>query len=210
MSVAVPPNAVATKRDKLFLNTVARLNPQDHSREFVAAALRRFQPQLQAFVRSRVPSELVDDVLQSAALRAIERAGSLRDPQRALAWLYRIHRNIIIDGARSQASRNRALDQLAAQEAPADSSIKDSTCACSLHLARTLPSNYAQILELVDIGSLGLAQAAQQLGITANNAGVRLHRARKALVQTMQEHCGVRSLRDCADCRCVDEGCCPT
>lgn len=194
---------------KLEVEEQATLKHPVHPREFVAAALRRHQSRLQAFVRRRVPSDQVDDVLQNAALRAFERASALRDPQKVLAWLYRIHRNVIVDGLRSQASRSRALERLAAQEARSESSVPDSTCACSLHLARTLPSNYAQILQLVDIDSLNVGQAAQQLGITSNNASVRLHRARRALAQTMQEHCGVRSLRDCANCRCEDEGCCP-
>ena len=48
--------------------------------------------------------------MQVAALRAIEKAESLDDPARVLAWLYRIHRNLIIDNYRKRASEQRHVD----------------------------------------------------------------------------------------------------
>lgn len=176
----------------------------------VTGALREHQSVLKAFVRSRAPSSKVDDILQSAAIRAIEGADSLQDPAKVLPWLYRIHRNIIVDGLRASASHQRMLDKVEQMDLHEPFEQATSTCACSLHLAHTLPSNYATILKLVDLEDNTVSQAAAQLGITANNATVRLHRARKALRDTLVEHCGVQTARECADCRCNDEGCCPT
>ena len=55
--------------------------------DVVAVALREYHAELDAFVRARVAPQDVDDTLQVAALRAIERADSLDDPERVLAWL---------------------------------------------------------------------------------------------------------------------------
>ena len=182
---------------------------RERKAELVAKALRAHGNELRAFVRARVPSAEVDDVLQTAAIRAFEKAESLQDPARVLPWLYRLHRNIVTDEMRKQASRQRLVDDAArVLEVPAQQDTQD-PCRCSVSQARRVePPAYASILMLVDVGDASLAEAARILGITASNAAVRLHRAREKLRKTMREHCGVTNLRECADCRCVHEGCC--
>lgn len=177
--------------------------------EFVAKALRDHGNELAAFVRARVPSAEIDDVLQTAAIRAFEKAESLQDLERVLPWLYRLHRNILTDEMRKQASRQRLVDEAAAvPEVPAQSGATD-TCGCGISQARRLePPAYATILMLVDVGDTSVAEAARILGISPNNAAVRLHRAREKLRKAMWDHCGVTNSRECADCRCVHEGCC--
>ncbi|MEM7435893.1 MAG: sigma-70 family RNA polymerase sigma factor [Myxococcota bacterium] len=175
--------------------------------ETVATALGAHRTRLEAFIRARVPSSDVDDVLQLAAVRAIEGAGTLNDPKRMLSWLYGVHRNTATDVLRKRARHERLLESVsAAPEAPPEE--PESGCDCSVSQARNIHPNYAEVLSLVDIHGATLAEAAEALGISANNVGVRLHRARKALRESMLEHCGVESLRDCADCRCIEEGCC--
>lgn len=178
------------------------------SAELVGDVLVAQERELRAFVRARVPLADVDDVLQTAAIRAVERAASLEQPERVVAWLYRLHRNVITDALRKRGSRERR-EQLSADtpevvvEPP-----QEEQCACSLVLARRMSPAYATILSLVDVGGASISEAAQTLAISANNATVRLHRARKALRQAMLEHCGVDNPSDCANCRCVYEGCC--
>ena len=169
---------------------------------------------LQRFVSARVPAACVDDVLQTAALRAVERSDSLQNPERALAWLYRIHRNAIADTLRKRARRQRLwvpeanplLEDTATQAL--DVPPLYAPCQCSLVQAQRLRPAYAAVLTMVDAGGGSLTQAAQSLGISLNNATVRLHRARKALRTAMLNHCGVRSLQDCAECACTLNGCC--
>ena len=81
-------------------------------------------------------------------------------------------------------------------------------CQCSLAQAQRLPDAYASILDLVDAQGFSLVEAAARLDITRNNAAVRLHRARKALRDAMEAHCGVTDPQACAACRCVDDACC--
>ncbi len=162
---------------------------------------------LRAFVRNRVPSIDVDDVLQLAAMRAIERAASLEDPECVLAWLYRLHRNVITDAMRKRARHTRLVDPVASVP-EGKTEQTEPACKCSVFQAGTMNERYSEILRLVDMGDFTLGEAAQLLGVSKNSATVRLHRARKALRNRLHEHCGVTNLRDCASCRCIEDGCC--
>ena len=176
-------------------------------RAIVADTLRAQRADFEAFVRARVAPQDVDDILQLAALRAIENAGTLEDPGRVTAWLYRIHRNLIVDTYRRRATEQRHVD--ADTDVPERTiSLDDDPCSCSVIQATRLPESYASILALVDTEGVQLREAAVQLDITPNNAAVRLHRARKALREAMFEHCGVTDPAACAGCRCVDDVCC--
>src|SRR5688572_32346081 len=63
---------------------------------------------------------------------------------------------------------------------------------------------YADVLRRVDIEEEPLSSVAEALGITVNNATVRLHRARKAFREQLQAFCGTASMRACLDCACND------
>lgn len=177
------------------------------ARDLVAETLRQRRSDFEAFVRARAGAQDVDDIVQVAALRAIERADTLHDPERVVAWLYRIHRNLIIDASRKRAREGRYVDAVAEVPEQLEGPATDA-CACSVAQAGRLRPTYASILALVDEDGLRLGEAAQRLEVSTNNAAVRLHRARKALRQAMLDHCGVSDPRDCADCRCVEDACC--
>jgi len=190
---------------------MARTEDSRKGGEVVAAALRAHFRELEAFVRSRLPPEEAAEVLQTAAVRAIERSHTLQDPERVRAWLFRLVRNVMADSGRKRGGEQHWIDANADAEVSAVSQATPSTdasCGCSASQARRIDSDYASILRLVDVDEGTLAEAAQVLKISANNAAVRLHRARKALRKQMFEHCGVTSARECLDCRCVYEGCC--
>lgn len=183
--------------------------PPSEAKTLVAEALQAHAIALRAYTARRVPGSELEDVLQSAAVRALENAASLRDAERVLPWLYRVHRNAAVDALRSrsravqrEANEQNALDELPAAEAVA------APCACSVVQARALRPNYAAILARVDAEGQSLTDAASEMGITVNNATVRLHRARAALRAAMRAHCGVERAEDCDDCRCSYDGCC--
>ena len=175
--------------------------------ELVSSSLREHQSAFDAFVRARVHPNDVDDIVQLARVRAIERASTLDDPERVVAWLYSIHRNLITDVLRKKASERKYVDSGAEIPELSDMAIAE-LCRCSVSQAQRLRPAYATILTLVDTEGLQLAEAAQRLDVSVNNATVRLHRARKALRDEMLKHCGVTDTRDCASCRCIDDNCC--
>ena len=172
----------------------------------VGEVLHRHASRLRAFVAARVRPEELDDVLQTAALRAVERSDTLRDPDRALPWLYRIHRNTIVDLWRQRGNQEPLKEDEEVPEMQLD--VAHASCDCSVVQAQRMRPAYASVLALVDAGDSTLPEAAAALGISVNNATVRLHRARKALRKAMLDHCGVENVMDCDACRCVYEGCC--
>jgi len=177
------------------------------AKTLISNALSQEREGFYQFVRARVSPEEVDDIVQQAAMRAIEKATSLKDPQRVIPWLYKIHRNVLVDVVRKKTSEVRIVEDSSniQEKTPSDS---DEWCACSATQITAINSRYGAILKLVDMKGLSLNEVSRMLGISVNNATVRLHRARTALRKQMLEHCGVSSIRECLDCRCIEDGCC--
>jgi len=177
----------------------------------IEALLREHRGELVGFVRRRI-GHLVDpeDVLQQAAVRALSSANSLQDPTRVRAWFFRILRNVITDELRALGVPTRALstDDEGAADPPAEAAgVEDQACTCALALAQTLKPEYRDVLERVVIDETPVTSLAAELGVTPNNATVRLHRARRALRVILREHCGTDSLRARLDCACDQKGC---
>lgn len=158
------------------------------------------------FVRSRIADpELAEDVLQSALLRAMQSADSLRDADRVVPWFYRILRNAIVDAYRRRAvqrERSVSLEDVDLPEVP-DEASETVLCACFEPLIDTLKPEYAEVLRLVDLGREAPGAAAERLGITANNLKVRRHRARAALREQIEQTCRICSDHGCLDCTCA-------
>lgn len=164
-----------------------------------------------AFLERRVASrEQAEDILQAAFVRALDHRGALRDGESASAWFYRLLRNALIDHYRRRDVERRALDTEraasevgdAAHQEALDEELMTTVCACMHDLLGTLKPEYAEALRQVDLGETTATEYAQLAGITANNASVRLHRARKALAQSLQRSCGTCATHGCLDCSC--------
>lgn len=165
---------------------------------------------LLAFLQNRVGSaELAAELLQEAFVKGVERGHTLRADESALAWCYRLLRNAVIDRHRRTSVERDALARLAQELAAVpdeDPDLQREVCACMSELVVTLKPEYADILRRVDLGETRVDRVAAELGITANNATVRLHRARQALRQRLEQMCGVCAAHGCLDCTCKD-GC---
>ena len=165
---------------------------------------------LLAFLQNRVGSaELAAELLQEAFVKGVEKGHTLREDESALAWCYRLLRNAVIDRHRRMSSERDALARLAQELGTLPDVYRDlerEVCACMSELVVTLKPEYADILRRVDLGETRIERAAEELGITANNAAVRLHRARQALRQRLEQMCGVCAHHGCLNCTCKD-GC---
>ncbi len=175
----------------------------------VVAALvenhRAFLRFLEKRVRSR---EAAEDILQDAFGKALGRAGSLRKSESAVAWFYRVLRNSVIDHYRRRGAADRALAAFARElEDPAESTeVHREACACVARLAGTLKPEYADALRRIDVDEVPVKEYAADLGITAGNAAVRVHRAREALRKQVVRSCGTCAEHGCLDCHCAPEG----
>jgi RNA polymerase sigma-70 factor (ECF subfamily) len=145
-------------------------------------------------------------MLQVALQRALERAHQVRDPARAEAWLGRVVRNVVVDELRRKREPLLQADELELAAITDDGSVD---CWCVLVQAERLKPEHSQILRRVIVDGVAVSAVAVELGITPNNAMVRLHRARVALKERLKEHCGTTDVRSCSDCGCEERGCCP-
>ena len=156
-----------------------------------------------AFLERRVGSrEDAEDLLQSAFVRGLERGAALRDEESATAWFYRLLRNALVDHYRRRAAEKRALNRMPPAPETTDQELMDVVCGCVADLARTLKPEYAAALERVEVQGASLRAFADEQGITPNNAGVRLHRARLALRRQLARSCGTCAAHGCLDCTC--------
>lgn len=75
-------------------------------------------------------------------------------------------------------------------------------CACVARLADTLKPEYAIALRRIELDGLPVASFAEQTGISASNAAVRVHRARQSLRKRVEQACGTCAEHGCLDCHC--------
>ncbi len=158
-----------------------------------------------AFLERRVESRAVaEDILQAAFTRGLERGGDVQD-EKVVAWFYRVLRNAVIDHYRQRSSTARAMEAWGrefpdVQEPEAE--LRREICHCVSGLLETLKPEYREALRIVDLEEGKLKDLAQQSGITAENAAVRVHRARAALRRQIEKACGTCSVHGCLDCSC--------
>ena len=161
----------------------------------------------QAFARRRVADDqLAADAVQESLLRALKSDQKFSADDNALAWFYRILRNVLTDLHRRNDARTRGLERFARESALAqeadDTEVESTACACFRALLPTLRPEYARVLELSDLNGEPTDEVAQQLGISKNNLKVRLHRARRQLRERLEQTCQMCATHGCLDCTC--------
>jgi RNA polymerase sigma-70 factor (ECF subfamily) len=164
-----------------------------------------------AFVERRVPDRaLAEDLVQTAFVTGLERGGELRDDESARAWFYRVLRNAIVDRHRRAGHAAAQLQALAAELEHAEhdrtAALDRELCGCVARLIDSLPADQATALRRIELDGLAVGQFAAEAGITANNAGVRVFRARRALRQQVARACGTCADHGCLDCTCRRPG----
>lgn len=168
-------------------------------------ALLQERPAHLAFLRRRLSSAAdAEDLLQLAWMRAARHLDDLRSDERLSAWFWRILRNTLTDEHRRLGREQAATSELLAEERSVSIGEGNETCGCSLGVLEQIRPEYREVLRRADVNEEPIEQVADELGITVNNASVRLHRARKAMRDALLENCGTASLRGCQDCGCED------
>lgn len=157
-----------------------------------------------AFVQRRVGNAAVaEEILQDAFVRSISKLDSVRDT--AIGWFYRVLRNAIIDHFRRAGAAERRNDAYTREEQIAgdrDDELHRVVCKCVAQLAETLKPEYATALRRVEVDGVSVKDYADEAGISSNNAGVRIFRAREALRKQVTRSCGTCATHGCLDCTC--------
>jgi RNA polymerase sigma-70 factor (ECF subfamily) len=181
-------------------DAAAPVNPEVIAR--LVAGHREFLGFLERRVGDRA---LAEDLLQDAFVRGLEKVGSIRSEESAVAWFYRMLRNAVIDHYRRRATADRGLAAFAAeletQVDPAEDAAGE-ICRCVAGLAGTLKPEYAEALRRIEVDGVAVKDFAAEAGISSGNAAVRVFRARDALRKQVAKACGTCAQHGCLDCSC--------
>ncbi len=184
-------------------------HPTETSASIPIQALLDGKDRFLTFLEHRVGSrETAQDILQRAYLTGLEREQTLRDPERVVAWFYRLLRNAVVDHYRHVGAERRALERFGFEQASRDRvelKPERQICACITDLLPAVRAEYADLIREIELEGQEIATVASQRKITAHNARVRLHRARRALRKALLETCGVCT-DPSLDCSCQGAG----
>jgi RNA polymerase sigma-70 factor (ECF subfamily) len=163
--------------------------------------------QFLAFLERRMGSRAdAEDLLQDAYVKGLSRGHQIDSPESVIPWFYRVLRNALTDWYRHKGAETRATAEWGGREdtveGPRDEELFGEVCGCVDRLTRTLRPEYADALRRVDVEGMSVKDFAAGAGITPNNAGVRLHRAREALRERLIQSCGTCAEHACVDCSC--------
>ena len=180
------------------------------SHDALLTALVEQHRQFLAFLERRLGDrQRAEDVLQAATLKGLEKSASIRQQDSVTAWFYRLLRNAIADDYRRRDAERRALEgagREAAIRADRGPELEGEVCRCVNGLLPTLRDDYTRILRAVDLEGATAADFARREGLSAANARVRLHRARRALRRRLEACCGTCAEHGCLDCSCGSPG----
>jgi len=172
----------------------------------VLAALREGHREFLRFVTSRTASLAdAEDVLQDFYLKVIRSMRSLRNPATLRVWLSQVLRRTLTDHYRRAAVTSRARQRLI-ETGDVSMRIEDdaelAVCRCLYRILPTLRSDQANLIWRVDLLGEPRKQVMRELGISANNLGVRIHRARGVLRAALERYCITCPTHGFLNCAC--------
>jgi len=157
------------------------------------------------FLRARVsdPTD-AEEILQRASVKILERGADLRESTSAEAWIYRLLRNELVNHYRRTALHSKRTIELPPDfDLPATASPEGHVCPCAAVEVASLRPDYSDALRFLEMEDETIASYAARKRISVNNAGVRLHRARKALRARVEAKCGQCAGAGCFSCSCA-------
>ena len=171
----------------------------------VAALLENHREFLRYLERRVGDRALAEDILQDAFAKVVARPELAPPDEAVVPWFYRTLRNAAIDQFRRRGTADRAYAafarELEAQE-QASPEIATEICACVARLAATLKPEYSEALTAIELNGMAVKSFAEQKGLSANNAAVRVFRAREALKKRVSQSCGTCAEHGCVNCTC--------
>jgi RNA polymerase sigma-70 factor (ECF subfamily) len=150
--------------------------------------------------------EDAEEVAQDTLLKVFESFDQLREPERVRPWVFRIAKNACLMKRRKSVfapAHELSLDelmpvregegegklQIADWSRLPDAQALDSELRAAIHGAITsLPEIYRSVILLRDVEELSTEETAQILDVTEQTVKMRLHRARLAVRQILDEY----------------------
>lgn len=155
--------------------------------------------------------EDAEEVAQDTLLNVFENLDQLREPERVRPWVFRIAKNACLMKRRKSAfapKRELSLEELMPVKSgtgghvkiqiadwsalPEDQVLQSEMKATLERAIGELPEFYRSVLLLRDMEELSTRDTAQILDLSEDVVKTRLHRARLALRNTLDEYLGAR------------------
>lgn len=132
--------------------------------------------------------ELSKDLTQETFIRFFLKIDKVKYPEKTRAWLCRIARNIVYDHFRKE-NRQKTVSLDEVQEVSSDSNINKRYKQMIIQDAlQRLKERDRMILTLFYYEGFSMAEIADIMNFSINNAKVRLHRARLKLRDELEVH----------------------
>lgn len=153
-----------------------------------------------------------EDVLQEFCIRVMQRKDQLLETDKLTAWLYAVLRSTLNDHYR-KVGRGRRLSAAFENEQKTVEVSEDGAeefnhvCQCVAGLVPSMRPDQSDLIRRLDIEDEDRQSVANDLGVSVGALGVRLHRARAALRDSLLEHCGGCCKHGFEDCSCSPTGC---
>ena len=179
------------------------ISPADVASVGLEGRLVPFRSQVQRHILRMVRDKAeAEELTQDTYARALSRIGQLRDPQAALAWLYRIATTVTLDRLRQRRPTTIALDEAALSTEAAegvaererqpsllDALEQSEMSECVQGYLAALPDDHRIAILLHDVHGLSNPEIADLLGCSLATAKIRVHRARARLRETLATAC---------------------
>jgi RNA polymerase sigma factor (sigma-70 family) len=169
-------------------------------------SLREGHREFLRFLSRRTPSiEEAEDILQDFYVKAIRSARTIKESGALKGWLAQVLRRTLTDYYRRTSVRKAALLRPEASESSAmliDDDADRAVCGCLYRILPAMPAEYSQLIWQVDLLGQPRNRVAKRLGISPNNLGVRLHRARRALRGALMRFCTTCPSHGFLNCAC--------
>jgi RNA polymerase sigma-70 factor (ECF subfamily) len=156
---------------------VSPVQTADERRERFEALVSEVADPLQRFLARRTDATTTEDVLADVLLVAWRRLDDV-PADAVLPWCYGVARGCLANAVRGEQRRLRLVRRLAAEPVAAPSPSDDPGLDEALS---ALPAGDREVLRLWAWEGLEAQDIGLALGISANAASIRLHRAKKRL-----------------------------
>jgi len=161
-----------------------------------------YRPKVRRYLARLAGEHEADDLTQEVFVKISRSLSGFKGESSLSTWIYKVATNTALDRFKSPAYRQEActvpseaeLAQAAALLSdgplPADQQlIRDEMNDCIRGVVDGLPPDYRTVIALSEIHELKDKEIAEVLGVSLEAAKIRLHRARAALKDKLEDKC---------------------
>lgn len=147
------------------------------------------------FVLGRVGETAVaEDIVQDVFVKVQTHLDSLRDQEKATAWLYQMTRNAITDYFRARRPLAELTDAIPAIAAE-DETAAEELASCLRPFVNQLEPTYRQAITLYEFEGVPQKEIADQLGMSLPGVKSRIQRGRQQLKAALLNCCQIEQDR---------------